>query len=170
MSKLSNDKIEAQENSGGIKPLLIAALLMGAIAAVAGWGLGSQIGAGAPIIPQSAQGKEEGLEKKAENQTPDNGPGSDIVPLGPVLTNLRDPGGIRVRLETALVIKEGHELQAEQQAEIVNDFIALLRQMTVAQIKGPTGLMNLREDLLDRARIRSEGCVSALLISSLVVE
>jgi len=164
MSEASDDKVKG--NSSDIKTLLIAALLMGAIAAVAGWFLGSQIGAGTPILLQSVQA----AENAGDNEQGNHAPASTLETLAPILTNLREPEGTRVRMEIALVIKEGEGLQVEQQAEIVNDFIALLRQMTVAQIKGPTGLMNLREDLLDRARIRSEGKVSALLISSLVVE
>jgi len=161
MSETYDDKAENKKSSGGIKPLIFAALLMTTIAAPAGWFLGSQIGNVPPTNPEIIQKEEKEAGKSI---------GSTILPLHPIITNLREPENVWVRIEIALVIQDQQDVAPEDQAEISNDFIALLRQMTLTQIKGPTGLMNLREDLFERARIRTGGKISALLISSLVIE
>ncbi|MCT6920045.1 MAG: flagellar basal body-associated FliL family protein, partial [Bifidobacteriales bacterium] len=73
-------------------------------------------------------------------------------------------------VECSLVSQPGEVLAPSVAAEISNDFLAFLRNSTIAQIKGASGLMNLREDLVDRARTRSKGKVTNVLISSLVIE
>jgi len=161
MSEKQHDKAGSKEKAGEIKPLILAALLIGAIAAPLGWFLGGQIGNEIPSSPETSH-----MEKETTAQTSN----SALIALTPIVTTLREPENIWVRMEISLVMKDQQLLGPESQAEISSDFVALLRQMTLAQIKGPTGLMNLREDLLDRARIRSGGQVSALLISHLVIE
>jgi len=152
---------------GGMKALILAALLVGIMAALAGWFLGKQIGeeVTSADLKQNQAAKHADTDKKSDNDS-----NNELVPLMPIVTNLLAPETAWIRMEISLLVKEGQVIEPEQQAEISNDFIALLRQMTLAQVKGPTGLMNLREDLLERARIRSEGRVSALLISNLVIE
>jgi len=161
MSETIDDKAGIGENNGSLKALAVAALLVGALAAVAGWFLGSQWG---KQVTQPA------LTSSSVKETDKPAANNGIMTLKPILTNLIEPEGTWVRMELSLVLKGQQALEPEIEAEISNDFIALLRQMTLNQIKGPTGLMNLREDLLDRARIRSEGRVCALLISNLVIE
>jgi|GEM_PF-6642857 len=156
-------------NGDGIKALVLAALIVGVIAAALGWFLGQYYaqaaldGADAKAALETAQQS----EKKEITKITDH---ATIIQMEPVLTNLRESDDAWIRMEISLILTEKQSLEPEQLAEISNDFIALLHQMSFAQVKGPTGLMNLREDLLDRARVRSEGHVSAVLISTLVIE
>jgi flagellar FliL protein len=55
-------------------------------------------------------------------------------------------------------------------AAIAEDVVAYLRTVPITQLEGPSGLLHLREDLNDRARIRSGGKVKELVIQSLVLE
>ena len=55
-------------------------------------------------------------------------------------------------------------------AAISEDIVAYLRTVPLVQIEGPSGFLHLREDLNDRARIRSGGKVRELVIQGLVLE
>jgi flagellar FliL protein len=48
--------------------------------------------------------------------------------------------------------------------------VAYLRTVPLAQIEGPSGFLHLREDLNERARIRSGGKVKELVVQSLMLE
>ena len=50
------------------------------------------------------------------------------------------------------------------------DTVAYLRTLSLPLIEGASGLLHLREDLNDRARIRSGGKVRDLIIHTLIVE
>jgi len=52
-------------------------------------------------------------------------------------------------------------------AQIVSDTVAFLRTETLASIEGAEGLRRLREDLNERASIRSDGHVRELIIETL---
>ena len=54
--------------------------------------------------------------------------------------------------------------------EIAGDELAYLRTVTLAQVEGPVGLENIRQDLNERAAIRSGGKVGELVIRTLVVQ
>ncbi|MCI4678828.1 flagellar basal body-associated FliL family protein [Rhodoblastus acidophilus] len=91
--------------------------------------------------------------------------------LAPVVTNLASPADVWVRLEATMLF-EGKTLPHGEAlaGEIAGDILAYLRTETLAQIQGVAGLEHLRQDLNDRASIRSEGKVRALIIRSLVVQ
>ena len=55
-------------------------------------------------------------------------------------------------------------------AEIATDELAYLRTLTVAELQGPIGLENIRQDLRDRAMVRSQGKVTDLLLKTLVLQ
>jgi len=55
-------------------------------------------------------------------------------------------------------------------AEIATDELAYLRTVSVAELQGPIGLENLRQDLRDRAQVRSNGKVTELLLKTLVLQ
>jgi len=168
LEKIAKNTQQEENQGAGIKSLILAALLVGVMAALAGWFLGKKISeeASTSSISNQAQAEKTANGDKKSHYEANNA----LVPLTPIITNLGEAEKARLQMEITLIVKENSTLTLEQQSEISNDFIALLRQMSIKQIKGPTGLMNLREDLLERARIRSEGKVSALLISSLVIE
>ena len=55
-------------------------------------------------------------------------------------------------------------------ARVGEDVVAYLRTISPAQIEGARGLQYLREDLNERAAIRSSGKVRELIIETLVVQ
>jgi flagellar FliL protein len=48
--------------------------------------------------------------------------------------------------------------------------LGFLQTLSVLQLGGPSGLQHLREDLNDRAIVRSDGRVRELVIESIVVQ
>ncbi|MCL6229453.1 flagellar basal body-associated FliL family protein [Bartonella bilalgolemii] len=155
--------IVQQKNS--LKIFLVVIFVLTLVAVASGWFLGAWVSR--EMAPTSSNFKELPVTKIPENLIAAD---SHIVILPPILTNIAVPENAWIRMEVSLVIKPDENIEATLTADISNDFLAFLRQVTIDQIKGPSGLMNLRTDLLDRARIRSGDKVSNILISSLVVE
>ena len=151
------------KKDSGVKTLLVAGIILTLVAAGGGWFLGTQIGK--EIAPPPVEQKNE-AEKTADTIASN----SSVTVLNPILTNMAAPNNAWIRVECSLVSQPGEVLSPSVAAEISNDFLAFLRNSTIAQIKGASGLMNLREDLVERARTRSKGKVTNVLISSLVVE
>lgn len=90
--------------------------------------------------------------------------------LTPIVTNLASPAKTWIRLEASIVI-DGEEGDAKTlAAAITEDTVAYLRTLSLPLIEGASGLLHLREDLNDRARIRSGGRVRDLIVHTLIVE
>jgi flagellar protein FliL len=91
--------------------------------------------------------------------------------LPPIITNLAEPSDVWVRLQASIVfdamVLQKPDLVA---AAIGEDILGFLRTLSLAQIGGASGLQQLREDLNERASIRSEGLVRELIIQTLVVQ
>lgn len=93
-----------------------------------------------------------------------------LLALSPIITNLASPERTWIRLEASLVIDgEGADARALS-ATITEDTVAYLRTLSLPLIEGASGLLHLREDLNDRARVRSGGKVRDLIIHTLIVE
>lgn len=109
--------------------------------------------------------------------TADNGEGSgehaedsvtNVVPLEPITTNLAAPSSMWARLELSLVF-DGPADPALAQT-IHQDLFAYLRTIKLNQVESASGFQHLKSDLEERARIRSEGRVSQILIKTLLFE
>ena len=110
---------------------------------------------------------------------PKSGSGpNDVVPaasglfeMPPIVTNLGAPKDTWIRLEASIVFDAKTVQHPETLAEeIAGDELAYLRTITLAQIEGPIGLENIRQDLNERAATRSGGKVSELIVRTLVVQ
>jgi flagellar FliL protein len=111
--------------------------------------------------------KKEG-EKTAAACTP-GGPG--IIDLPPIVTNIASPADTWVRLEASLVFDPKAVPHPEViAAEIATDELAYLRTVSIADLQGPIGLENIRQDLRDRALVRSGGKIDELLLKTLVLQ
>ncbi|MGY6567938.1 MAG: flagellar basal body-associated FliL family protein [Salinarimonas sp.] len=98
-------------------------------------------------------------------------PGTSLYRPEPVIANLRQPRDAFIRVDFALVIDEADEAaRTRLGAEIAGDVMAYLRTLDLARLEGASGLQFLREDLNERATIRSEGRVRELIIETLVVQ
>jgi flagellar FliL protein len=99
--------------------------------------------------------------------------GSDIrlINLPPIITNLAAPASAWVRLQTAIVVDKNSAAESDVlAAEIADDILGFMKTVTLAQIAGASGLQHLREDLTERAVIRSDGHVHELILQTLVVQ
>lgn len=151
-----------KEKGFSLKGLLVELLIVTAIGA----------GAGALLAfmnprqanPTSATAHEAGPETCA------SGP-SHMLDLPPIVTNLGAPADVWVRVEASIVYDPKGTLHPEVlAAEIASDELAYLRTLTLPQLEGPIGLENVRQDLTDRASVRSGGKVTELVIRTLVLQ
>jgi flagellar protein FliL len=113
-----------------------------------------------------------GLDKPAESQAsaPSAQP-SAIVDLPPIVTNLGAPQDTWIRLEGSIIVDPKALPHPEAVAgQIGDDVLAYLRTVTLRQLEGPIGLENIRQDLNERAAIRSGGKARAFVIRTLVVQ
>ena len=94
-----------------------------------------------------------------------------LVDLPPIVTNLGSPTDVWVRVEAAIVVNarptDHNDVLA---AEIATDELAYLRTLAIAQLEGPIGLENVRQDLTDRAVVRSNVKVTELILKTLVLQ
>jgi flagellar FliL protein len=91
-----------------------------------------------------------------------------LVPLEPVTTNLAAPRDIWVRMELAIVFSAPPPPQLVR--TIHEDVLAYMRTVTLQQVQGASGFRHLKTDLEERARIRSDGLATQLMIRTLLFE
>jgi flagellar FliL protein len=110
-------------------------------------------------------------DKPAESPASAPAPFSTIVDLPPIVTNLGAPQDTWVRLEGSIIFDPKTLPHPEAVAgQIGDDVLAYLRTLSLHQLEGPIGLENVRQDLNERAAIRSGGKVRAFVIRTLVVQ
>ena len=160
----------ASENGKGSAMGLIIPVLVVTLAAAGGGFLVArqvvaQAKAAAAGEPAAAADKPTPAAVAAAGRQP------DIKELTPVVPNLAAPAGAVVRLQAAIVYDKAFAPQAELlAAKIGDDTLAYMKSLTVAQLEGAEGLQHLREDLGERAALRSDGRVRDVLIETLVVQ
>ncbi|WP_416355090.1 flagellar basal body-associated FliL family protein [Aureimonas phyllosphaerae] len=95
-----------------------------------------------------------------------------VQPLEPILTDLASPPGTQVRLEAGLLLSLSEDESVDQTvlaSQIQADTLVFLRTLELAQIEGARGLLHLKEDLLERAKLRSTA-VKDVVVRSLIVK
>jgi flagellar FliL protein len=98
-------------------------------------------------------------------------PSARLRKIAPVVTNLASPAGAWIRLEGSIITDHLNDEEAGiLVSRIGEDIVSYLRSVSPAQIEGARGLQYLREDLNERAAIRSGGKVRELIIETLVVQ
>lgn len=118
-----------------------------------------------------AHGKSEKKDDKHGAKTPPPTTVSGVQTMPPIVGPLRAPAQIWVRFEGAIVLDEIDAKRAKElMAEIANDTLVYFSTVSLPEIEGPVGLKAVREDLYERARIRSDGKVRELLIQTLVTQ
>ena len=98
-------------------------------------------------------------------------PSVAMVDLPPIVTNIGTPTDVWARVEASIVL-DGKNVEHPEilAAEIASDELAYLRTLNIAQVEGPIGLENIRQDLADRAYVRSGGKVSEFILKTLVLQ
>ena len=91
--------------------------------------------------------------------------------LSPIVTNLAAPANNWARVEASMVTDSMSDEDAGiLAAHISEDIVTYLRSASVTQFEGARGLQHLRDDLSERASIRSSGKVRELIIETLVIQ
>lgn len=145
--------------------VLIATVLAAGLGVAGGWRSFATV--------RAAQDGERRAHEPATPATAAKPP--NLRELKPIVTNLAAPPGVWVRLEAAIALKgEGPPIGPPDldrlAADITADTVGYLRTLTLRQIEGADGLRHLREDLSERAAIRSKGQVSEIIIETLVAQ
>lgn len=148
---------------------VIIALIMVTVAAAAAGGIfGLQVHA---LIEKSRKQTDSTSEIASEDVKPAFSEAADIRNLPPVITNLAGPQRAWVRIEASIVL--AGEPSPEDDllaAKIAEDLVAFLRTISVTDIEGASGFQHLREDLVDRVRVRSGGRARDLVIHTFIIE
>ena len=149
--------------SGGIS--VLAVLIVSVITAGAGAGFGV-------LAPGLFKPKEQASHEQARAEGGHNPlTGTKLVVLPPITTNIAKPTSTWIRLETIIVIDKdlGPDIGVVL-GKMSADIVGYLRTVSLDEIEGPSGFQHLLEDLSDRVRVRSEGKVSELVITSMIIE
>ncbi|MEQ1944675.1 flagellar basal body-associated FliL family protein [Mesorhizobium sp. VNQ89] len=98
------------------------------------------------------------------------GPASEtVIALPAITTNIASPPDVWVRMEVSLVLDAPPET-ADLAGAVSQDLIAYIRTIKMHEIEGASGFRHLRENLDERASIRSDGHVKQVLIRTLLFE
>ena len=156
----------ADAKKGSMLGALLPILVLTAAAGGGGALIGTQIVAAAKSAAEKAAGGPEAPKPPAASLANTEA----LRELVPVVTNLVSPEGTSIRLQTAIVYDKTDAPQIDVIAtKIGEDVLAFVRTLSLAQIQGASGLQALRDDLNERAVVRSDGKVRELLIEMLVV-
>lgn len=158
----SGDGATGGSATGAIIGLVLASLIAAGGGVALGWMYFGQ--------PPAAAHGGKGHDGKDADKYAD---GSRIRELVPITTNLAGEPAVWVRLETSVLLTAAAEPSADDEVMLRNiseDLVAYLRTLSLAQIQGPSGFQNLREDLDERVRIRSEGAAQELIIQAMIIE
>jgi flagellar FliL protein len=131
------------------------------VAAGGGWLLGGKLGLHFPDATKVEDAKHAVVEAV---------PSGSVVPLKPILTNIKIPQDVWIRLEAGVVARPGEKVSDELAATIAGDFMAFMRTVNLMQLRGPAGIEYLRADLQERAAMRSQGKIEKVYIWALVME
>ncbi len=168
MADATEDEGEDSGAPKGPSLVIILAMVVGltVVAGAAGGGLGLFL---APTM-QAEKTDEEKAEEPKETP-PEYSSGQRLKALQPIVTNLAKPKKVFIRLESSVIFSKAPEGNPDEMtARLANDFLNFLRTLTIGRIEGPSGILHLKTDLTEIARIRSEGQIEEVIISSLVVE
>lgn len=133
------------------------------------------IGLGVVLGQHLAETVKRALQNSEQSRLPEVGSkytgDMDLRELPPIIANLADPPDAWVRLQASIVFNGKAMLKPDMvAAQIAEDILGFMRTLSLAQIGGASGLQHLREDLNERAAIRSEGQVRELIIQTLVAQ
>ncbi len=95
---------------------------------------------------------------------------NEVRPLAPIVTNLREPSTLYVRLEAVVVLEPNTPDSAVIAAKIGDDLVSYLRTVSLSELEGPTGFQYLREDLKKRSLQLGAGKVKDLFLQSFVIQ
>jgi flagellar FliL protein len=178
---------EGKKKGGGLVVTIVIVLVLTIVAGGGGWYLGNMLSG--RFITQE---KKDEIAKKASEAAAvaaaEGGghgggeakkPGEDSVPhlaneennvvaLEPITSNLAYPSESWVRLEVALLF--GDKPDEKTAEEVHQDIMAYIRTVSLQQIQSARGFEYLRQDIKERATLRTEGRVKDVMFRTFVVQ
>lgn len=143
-------------NSKGV----IIGVAIGTLAAIGGgFAFGSFVKGGSAPTDEAAAPAKAPPQKAGE-----------IKALAPIVTNLREPSNLYVRLEASVMLAPDTPDGGAIAAKIADDLAGYLRTVAISELDGPTGFQFLKEDLKKRAIQLGGGKVRDLLLQSFIVQ
>ena len=170
------EEVEPKQKTSGTLVLILTGVAVTLVSIGAGWWLSNSVTAmnGDEAVSESVtgmKGKDDDKKSKDSAGEPKTASGGKIIDLDPIVVNLREPQGVWLRLElTAISSKEPDLGNEELKTRLSADIAHFLQTLKLKNISGPSGMIHLREDLIDWARISTSGQVEKILITSMVVE
>ena len=173
MAEAAHAEEQGKGKKSGLILTIAAVLVVSLVGAGGGWVVGGMLApmtvdpaAEAAKAAEAADGHDKKDEKEKEGEHAPARP--TILPLDPIMTNLSYPTDNWIRIEVSLEFRDQVDAQL---ADVVNeDILSYLRTVSLQQLEGPRGFQYLREDLVERAKLRSEGKVTNVIFRTFVVE
>lgn len=173
MQELVDPEESGEEDKKKKSPLvmtIVAGVVATVVAAGGGWVVGGMLAPQAIEMQEAAElaaGKAEaGGEEEEIPIAGEEGP--NLIRMQPITTNLSFPADSWVRMEVSLVVKG--EPDIEMVELIHQDMVSYLRTLSIQQVEGARGFRYVRDDLVERAVLRSKGNVENILIRTFVIE
>jgi flagellar FliL protein len=166
---------EAPPAKGG--PSLVVQLGLLVVLTLAAAGMGWVSGG---FLPAGKSGAEPAAEAHAsasgghgeaakEGGHGEEAPASDtLIPIAAITTNIASPSDVWVRMEVSIALDSPQP--ADLPGIIQQDLLAYIRTVKMHEIEGASGFRHLKENIEERARIRSDGHVKQVLIRTLLFE
>ncbi len=157
---------EGPETGDAKSNFMAALILISLIGAGAGAGL-------AKIVSDMTETAVHGRIRDAQtfSQTLPFSPSTRLQRLEPLVTNLATPPSTWIRVQATLLLEDEPETDVSVlRKRIEDDFLSFLRTLTLAHLEGGVGLQHLREDLNERAKVRSKGKVREVILESVVIQ
>ena len=173
MAEVTIDENQQAEPKGSdTRAIIMALVVLTLLAVLLGSGIGFLM---SRSIEQNVARKEEKAGSTQSGHSPKNYTDDiTLVKLEPITTNLMSPDSVFIKIESSLVVPTevgaDKDLIGTLSAEISQDLLTFMSTVTLAQLQGPSGLQNLREDLSERAAIRSGGKVRELILETMIVQ
>lgn len=148
--------------------LVIALVVLSIIAVAVGWLVAEQLNT--QVTATTVQQTQESKKESEPDEQPVL-PKQDAILLDPIIIALHRSENTFMRIELALIPEIGSDIDnQETRLRIGSEIAAFVQTLTLSQISGPTGYIHFREDILDRARLTTNGKIKDVLIMSLVAE
>jgi flagellar FliL protein len=154
-----------KKSSVMITAAAVAALTL--IGGGGGWVVGKII-APAPPKPEAAAPASAGHGAAPAADAHGGAANIHVKLLDPIIANLAYPSESLVRLEISLIF--GENVDEAVAAAVQEDILSYMRTMSLQQIQGPRGFGYLRDDLKERAKLRSQGKVADIVFRTFVIE
>jgi flagellar FliL protein len=152
-------------------PKVTVAAWLGAMAALTLLAIVAGSLVGLTLVGTIKQGMRNTSKPELQEPLPAYSDRMRIHELAPIITNLAHPSNTWIRLQAAIVFDSETSPKPDADAALIAaDILAFLRTLPMEKIGGASGLQHLREELTDRAVIRTEGRVRELIIQTLVVQ